>query len=291
MPSPNSAAATTPAGSSSAATGSGSRARRASGCSPPCRRERDAADARPAARPDSLPARHVAERRLRRAHDRLGVDVAGHADDHVGAGVLAAARRRAGRRASGARCCGACRSPAAPIAWAPIAGRSNSLKAVDSASSSSSMYSCSSTWRSRSSSASGKVPCCTMSPSICDEAPGVARQATHVERGVVLVGMGVDLGAEALGVEVDLLAVALARALEGHVLDEVADAVQARALVLAAGAHEHADAGAFEVRQRAWRRRARRWPGWRARYRRRARGQGVAWEMACGDCRLAQAGW
>jgi predicted GNAT family acetyltransferase len=77
----------------------------------------------------------------------------------------------------------------------------------------------------------------------------VACQPGHVESGVVLVGMRVDFGAQPLGIQVDLLAVALVRALESHVLDDVADAVQALALVLAAGAHEHADAGGFEVRQ------------------------------------------
>ena len=61
-----------------------------------------------------------------------------------------------------------------------------------------------------------------------DEARRVARQAAHVVRGVVLVGVRVDVGAEPLGVEVDLLAAARVRALERHVLDEVADAVQAR---------------------------------------------------------------
>ncbi len=44
--------------------------------------------------------------------------------------------------------------------------RSNSLKAVASASSSSSANSCRITWRSRSSSSSGKLLCCTMSPSM-----------------------------------------------------------------------------------------------------------------------------
>ena len=40
------------------------------------------------------------------------------------------------------------------------------------------------------------------------EARRVARQAAHVVRGVVLVGVRVDVGAEPLGVEVDLLAAA-----------------------------------------------------------------------------------
>ena len=62
-----------------------------------------------------------------------------------------------------------------------------------------------------------------------------------MERGVVLVGVGVDVGAEPLRVEVDALAVARARALERHVLDDVAQAVLARALVVAAGADEDAD--------------------------------------------------
>src|SRR6185369_17809886 len=52
-----------------------------------------------------------------------------------------------------------------------------------------------------------------------------------------------------LGVEVDLLAASRVRSLERHVLDEMADAVQAPALVAAAGAHEHADADALQVRQ------------------------------------------
>ena len=81
------------------------------------------------------------------------------------------------------------------------------------------------------------------------EAPRVSREPAHVIRGVILVGVGVDLGAEHLCIEVDLLAVAAARALERHVLDEVADAAQAPALVAAAGAHEHAGARTVEVRQ------------------------------------------
>ena len=82
-----------------------------------------------------------------------------------------------------------------------------------------------------------------------DEARRVLGQAAHVVRGVVLVGVGVDVGAEPLGIEVDLLAGALVRALERHVLDEVADAVEAPALVAAAGADEHADVDAPQVRQ------------------------------------------
>jgi hypothetical protein len=75
-----------------------------------------------------------------------------------------------------------------------------------------------------------------------DEGRQVLRQAFDVEGCVVLVGVGVDLGAQALGVEVDALAVARGRALEGHVLHHVADAVQPPRLVLAAGADEHAQA-------------------------------------------------
>ena len=82
-----------------------------------------------------------------------------------------------------------------------------------------------------------------------DEARRVARHAAHVVRGVVLVGVRVDVGTEPLGVEVDLLAAPRVRALERHVLDEVADAVQALGLVAAAGAHEHADVDALQVRE------------------------------------------
>ena len=81
------------------------------------------------------------------------------------------------------------------------------------------------------------------------EARRVPRHAAHVEGGVVLVGVGVDVGAELLGVEVDLLAAAPGRALERHVLDEVADAAFLPALAGAAAVHEHADAGALQVRQ------------------------------------------
>lgn len=70
----------------------------------------------------------------------------------------------------------------------------------------------------------------------------IARQALDMKGGVVLVGVGIDLGAQRLGVEIDALAVALGRALEGHVLHHMADAVQPRALVQAAGANENAQA-------------------------------------------------
>ena len=82
-----------------------------------------------------------------------------------------------------------------------------------------------------------------------DERLGVAGEAAHVERRVVLVGVGVDVCAQALGVEVDLLAVARTRALERHVLDDVTDAVLARAFVLAAAAHEDADRRRGQMRQ------------------------------------------
>ena len=81
------------------------------------------------------------------------------------------------------------------------------------------------------------------------EVGGIARHAAHVEGGVVLVGVGVDVGAELFGVEVDLLAAAAGRALEGHVLDEVADAAFLPAFAGAAAVHEHADARAFQMRQ------------------------------------------
>jgi hypothetical protein len=80
------------------------------------------------------------------------------------------------------------------------------------------------------------------------EAARVGGHAAHVERGVVLVGVGVDLGAEPFGVEVDAACVARRRALEDHVLDDVADAVERTALVRAAAAHEHGDVRAFELR-------------------------------------------
>jgi len=82
-----------------------------------------------------------------------------------------------------------------------------------------------------------------------DEARRVAGQTAHVERRVIAVGVGVDLGAQPLGIEVDPLAVARVRPLERHVLDEVADAVEGGALVLAAAAHEDADGGGGEMRQ------------------------------------------
>ena len=79
---------------------------------------------------------------------------------------------------------------------------------------------------------------------------GVLAAAAHVVGGVVLVGVGVDLGAQALGVEVDAVHVAPHRALEHHVLDEVADGVERARLVRAAGTHEDADAGGLQLRQR-----------------------------------------
>ena len=75
-------------------------------------------------------------------------------------------------------------------------------------------------------------------------------QPAQVERGVVLVGVRVDLGAEALGVEVDAPRIARGRALEQHVLDHMADAVEHPLLVRAAGADEDGDAGGGLVRQR-----------------------------------------
>ena len=81
-----------------------------------------------------------------------------------------------------------------------------------------------------------------------DEGHRVLGQAVHVERGVVLVGVRVDLGAQPLGVEVDAARVARGRALEQHVLDDVADAVQRPALVRAAALDEDRDAGAVDVR-------------------------------------------
>ena len=65
---------------------------------------------------------------------------------------------------------------------------------------------------------------------------------------VVLVGVGIDLGAQALSIEVDLLAVACTRAFECHVLDEMADAVASQALMLAATAHEDTDRRRGQVR-------------------------------------------
>ena len=56
------------------------------------------------------------------------------------------------------------------------------------------------------SSSSGKVACCTMSASMRTKRAARRRQAAHVVGGVVLVGVGVDLGAQALGVEVDAAA-------------------------------------------------------------------------------------
>jgi hypothetical protein len=44
-----------------------------------------------------------------------------------------------------------------------------------------------------------------MSRACARSVPASLRHAAHVEGGVVLVGMGVDVGAELLGVEVDLL--------------------------------------------------------------------------------------
>jgi hypothetical protein len=71
----------------------------------------------------------------------------------------------------------------------------------------------------------------------------VLRQAAHVERGVVAVGVGVDVGAQAFGVEVDAARVARGRALEQHVLDHMADAVDELAFVRAAAADEDGDGG------------------------------------------------
>ena len=82
-----------------------------------------------------------------------------------------------------------------------------------------------------------------------DQRSAVLPQAVHVEGGVVLVGVRVDLGAEPLGIEVDALAVAAFGAFERHVLDDVADAVLRRAFMLAAAAHEHADLDGFELRR------------------------------------------
>ena len=78
----------------------------------------------------------------------------------------------------------------------------------------------------------------------------VAREAFDVERGVVLVGVRVDLGAEPFGIEVDALAVACGRALERHVFDDVADAVQPPRLVQAAGADEDAERHRLPPRHR-----------------------------------------
>ena len=73
------------------------------------------------------------------------------------------------------------------------------------------------------------------------EARQIGRQAVDVEGRVVLVGVGIDLGTQAFGVEVDLLAAARGCALEGHVLDDMADAIQPPWLVVAAGANEDAE--------------------------------------------------
>jgi hypothetical protein len=75
--------------------------------------------------------------------------------------------------------------------------------------------------------------------------------AWHVaERGVVLVRVRVDLCPEPLGIEVDLLAVPGACAFERHVLHDMADAVQTRAFVLTAAAHEDAHAGCNKMGKR-----------------------------------------
>ena len=76
-------------------------------------------------------------------------------------------------------------------------------------------------------------------------------QALQVKGGVVLVGVGIDLGAQAFGLEVDATPIARARALEHHVLNDMADAAQAAGLLQAAAAHEDADAGGGQVRHGA----------------------------------------
>ena len=76
----------------------------------------------------------------------------------------------------------------------------------------------------------------------------VRAQPAHVEGGVVFVGVGIDLGPQPLGVQVQPARVALGRALEHHVLDHMADAVQRPPLMAAAAAHEHTDAGGVPVR-------------------------------------------
>ncbi len=83
-----------------------------------------------------------------------------------------------------------------------------------------------------------------------DEVQRMPGQPAHLERGVVLVGMREHLGAQALGVEVDAVRVACGRALERHMLDDMADPGQRARLVRAAAAHEDAGAGGGQVRQR-----------------------------------------
>ena len=64
---------------------------------------------------------------------------------------------------------------------------------------------------------------------------------------MVLVGMRVHVGAEALGVQVDAAGVARRRALERHVLDHMADAVVACGFMGAAGANEDAHRGGVQA--------------------------------------------
>ena len=58
-----------------------------------------------------------------------------------------------------------------------------------------------------------------------------------------------DLGTQALGVDVDAPRVARRAALEHHVFDDMADAVLGPALVRAAGAHIDADSGGLTLRR------------------------------------------
>jgi hypothetical protein len=191
---------------------------------------------------------HVAKGPLRRGEDLVGLDIAGNADDHVGPGVLlpdprdqviareaadvrAAADHRAGRRM---------RAVAGYVEELERGRHSVVFVLRVLVEEDVTLARELGFWK-------GALAYDVAEHA--DEGRRVLGEPMHVEGGVIPVGVGVDRGAQPLGIEVDALAVARMRALESHVLDEMADPVQRRAFVLAAAAHEDAHLGGRQMRQ------------------------------------------
>jgi hypothetical protein len=78
----------------------------------------------------------------------------------------------------------------------------------------------------------------------------VLAQAGHEIAGGILASEGVDIGAEPLRVQVDGLHRTRGRALERHVLQDMADPIGGGLFVARSHPHEHADTGAADMGQR-----------------------------------------
>ena len=180
-------------------TRSDNRGRRASGCSragPATRRPRGKPVPRRRsrcrrARPRTPPRRRRARRRRRSGRPRRR---------RCWHPCTAARHTRAGRRGRRGESSAGCRSRAARSDGCRTKGGRTACRRSTGRLPRPPTSSCRITWRSRSSSACGKAAVADDVAEHGDEARRIGREAAHVVRGVVLVGVRVDVGAEPLGV-------------------------------------------------------------------------------------------